>query len=218
MKVKEVLKHIDVSKKASDITVDADGTIVGYASVFGGIDSAGDTISPFAYNNILDKAMPAMLFNHDDWELPIGKWTEMSVDEKGLKVKGQLNLEDERAKKIYQAIKFGSINGLSVRLLLDEEDLEYSKDYTSCLIKNVKRLPEISVVTMPADDCARIDSCKSIDNVRDFESALRDLGASQKQALTIISQAKKLFANQSDSDNKELSDRLNKLAQLSKLN
>ena len=87
------------------------GVIEGYASVFGSIDSSRDTILPTAYNKVLG-TLPKMFFNHDTFGVPIGKWTEMSVDEKGLKVKGQLNLELEDARKVYSAIKFGSLNGL----------------------------------------------------------------------------------------------------------
>lgn len=181
------------------------GYVEGYASVFGSVDSVGDTIDPVAYNNILD-SMPKMFFNHDTTDVPIGKWTEMSVDDKGLKVKGLLNLELEDAQKIYSAIKFGSLNGLSVHLMFTDDDIELKKDGTR-LIKNVVRMPEISIVGIPCEQKAQLTSYKSfetISSVRDFEKALRDLGASQKESLTLISQAKKIFASQSDSDKENL--------------
>ena len=182
------------------------GYVEGYASVFGSVDSVGDTIDPVAYNNILD-SMPKMFFNHDTTDVPIGKWTEMSVDDKGLKVKGLLNLELENAQKIYSAIKFGSLNGLSVHLMFTDDDIELKKDGTR-LIKNVVRMPEISIVGIPCEQKAQLTSYKNfetISSVRDFEKALRDLGASQKESLTLISQAKKIFASQSDSDKENLS-------------
>ena len=81
------------------------------------------------------------------------------------------------------------------------------------------RLPEVSIVTIPCEQKATLTNIKGLSTVRDFENALRDLGASHKEAMTLISQAKRLFGNQSDSDNrananKELAERLNRISQL----
>lgn len=194
------------------------GVIEGYASVFGSIDSSGDTILPTAYNKVLG-TLPKMFFNHDTFGVPIGKWTEMSVDEKGLKVKGQLNLELEDARKVYSAVKFGSLNGLSVHLMFTDKDVDWDDESDVRIIKSVARLPEISIVGIPCEQKAQIIACKnfeSINSVRNFEKALRDLGASQKESLTLVSQAKKLFATQRDSDEKQLN--LNEIsARLSRL-
>jgi len=198
------------------------GYVEGYASVFNSVDSVGDTIHPDAYKDILASGeMPKMFFNHDSWGLPIGKWTAMSVDEKGLLIKGQLNLELAEAKDIYSSLKFGSLNGLSVRLMFKRGDTEL-KDNGTRLIKSVIRLPEVSIVSIPCEAKATLTNIKSLSTVRDFENALRDLGASHKEALTLISQAKRLFGNQSDSENrndaqKELAERLNRISQI-KLN
>ena len=195
------------------------GYVEGYASVFNSVDSVGDTIHPDAYKNILESGeLPKMFFNHDSWGLPIGKWNSMEVDEKGLLIKGQLNLELDEAKAIYSSLKFGSLNGLSVRLQFRRADAEKQSDGTR-LIKNVVRLPEVSIVSMPCEQKATLTNVKDLSTVRDFENALRDLGASHKEALTLISQAKRLFGTQSDSDNKdsankELAERLNRLSQI----
>lgn len=210
------MKTLNLGVHQSLKALDKKGHIEGYASVFNDVDSVKDTILSTAYNNILTKEIPAMFFNHDYYDLPIGKWESISVDEKGLYVKGQLNLELEQSQEIYKSIKFGSVTGLSVRLLFEESD--YEETYNGQIIKNVQRVPEISIVTMPCDVNARITSVKEleIENIRDFEKRLRDLGASQKEALTLISKAKKLFGEQRDFENQqsEIFKRINALTKI----
>ena len=86
----------------------------------------------------------------------------------------------------------------------------------------MSKLYEISVVNFPADDDARVSEVRSedVDNlksIRDFENFLRDAGGFSKSVATsIVAKAKKLFANQreSDVDEKaatELLERLKKL-------
>ncbi len=211
----EEIKMIQSELKALD--GDA-GYVEGYASVFNSVDSVGDTIHPDAYKSILENGeMPKMFFNHDNYGLPIGKWTSMEADEKGLLIKGQLNLELDEAKDIYSCLKFGSLNGLSVRIMYRRKDVEDHDDGTR-LIKSVIRLPEVSIVSIPCEAKATLTNVKSLATVRDFENALRDLGASQKEAMALISHAKRLFGTQSDSDyrksaNKELAERLNRISQ-----
>ena len=74
--------------------VGEDGTIEGYASVFGVVDTWDDIIAAgaFAATIAAHKAagtMPAMLWQHDSDD-PIGVWTDMAEDAKGLRVKGKL--------------------------------------------------------------------------------------------------------------------------------
>lgn len=211
------MKNLQLSVQHSLKAVSQEGQIEGYASVFNGVDSAFDTILPSAYNNIISsKELPAMFFNHESFDLPVGRWEEMRVDEKGLYVKGSLNLELDSVTDLYKSIKFGSVTGLSVRILFTDEDFE---EQDGCqIIKNVARVPEISIVSMPCDPSARITSVKDlegIDNVRDFEKHLRDLGASQKEALTLISKAKKLFGSQSDFDEEKQSEIIKRINALS---
>ncbi len=70
----------------SDVELKFDGeagTFAGYASVFGGVDSYGDTIEKGAFSETLAlHGAPKMFFNHD-WNMPIGKYTARE-DEKGL--------------------------------------------------------------------------------------------------------------------------------------
>lgn len=184
-----------------------EGSIEGYASVFGGVDSYGDTIEKTAFDNVIKSGQkPLMFYQHNRWSIPIGVWEEMSVDEKGLKVKGRLNLELEEAREVYSALKFGSLNGMSIGFRMKDKDYEYD-DEDICHIKNISELLEISIVNFPADKEARIDNVKSEDrdlhDIRDCEHYLRELGISKKMAQKLISVVKSAKSAVSDSQKTE---------------
>ena len=190
----------------SSYQVQEDGVIEGYASVFGGVDSYGDTIEPNAYDNVISEGQkPLMFYQHDRWGVPIGKWEELSVDSKGLKVKGRLNLELKEAQDVYSALKFGSLDGMSIGFRLRDRDYEYD-DNDVCHIKNISELLEISIVNFPADKSARVMGVKAdpedleeLKDIRDCERYLRDLGISKKMAQSIISVIKAKKNSVSDS-------------------
>lgn len=204
---------IITQKSALSLPTDKpEGFICGYASKFGGIDSYDDTIERNAYDNIIKGAMPKMFFNHQSWDtVPIGNWTKWDIDNTGLYVEGQLNMALQSARDVYEGIKFGSIDGMSVSIRMSYDDFWYDDDGIRH-IKNVQSMREISVVTFPADDAARIINFKSGDmpdfsSVRDVEHYLRDSGFSRSQAVAFISKAKSAFSNerQRDAEDQELS-------------
>ena len=190
----------------SSYQVQEEGVIEGYASVFGGVDSYGDTIEPTAYDNVISEGQkPLMFYQHDRWGVPIGRWEELSVDSKGLKVKGRLNLELKEAQDVYSALKFGSLDGMSIGFRLRDRDYEYD-DNDVCHIKNISELLEISIVNFPADKSARVMGVKAdpedleeLKDIRDCERYLRDLGISKKMAQSIISVIKDTKNSVSDS-------------------
>lgn len=190
----------------SSYQVQEEGVIEGYASVFGGVDSYGDTIEPTAYDNVISEGQkPLMFYQHDRWGVPIGRWEELSVDSKGLKVKGRLNLELKEAQDVYSALKFGSLDGMSIGFRLRDRDYEYD-DNDVCHIKNISELLEISIVNFPADKSARVMGVKAdpedleeLKDIRDCERYLRDLGISKKMAQSIISVIKAKKNSVSDS-------------------
>ena len=185
-----------------------EGSIEGYASVFGGVDSYGDTIEKTAFDSVIKSGQkPLMFYQHNRWSLPIGVWESLSVDEKGLKVKGRLNLELEEAREVYSALKFGSLNGMSIGFRMKDKDYEYD-DEDICHIKNISELLEISIVNFPADKAAQIDSVKSeeldgLHDIRDCEHYLRELGISKKMAQKLISVVKTAKSAVSDSQKSE---------------
>ncbi len=201
------------------------GAFSGYASVFGGVDSYRDTIMPGAYKSVIERIqsgaarMPKMFINHKSYELPVGKWLSMEEDEKGLFMFGELTPGMEDAKTVKAAMQHGTIDGLSIGYGLNRDDVEMVEkdDGVVRIIKNVSELYEISIVTYPADDAARVDlsSVKSaldqVESIKDFEDFLREAGGFSKSLATATaSRAKRLFS-QSESEKSKLPDELQRI-------
>lgn len=195
----------------------------GYASVFGGLDSYRDSILPGAYKQVIDKIkrgesrMPKMFVNHRSWDLPIGKWTMIEEDENGLKMEGELTPGNPQASTVRAAMQHETIDGLSIGYSLKEGDSEMIQDGDGGkirLIKNISDLPEISIVTFPADDSARVDllsvknALDQVTTIREFEDFLRDAaGFSKSLATATAARAKRIFV-QGEPDNNGLPDDL----------
>ena len=145
----------------------------GYASVFGGNDSYGDTVMPGAFTKTLAAyGMPKMFYGHQ-WGLPIGKWTSAVEDEKGLRVEGELTPGNPQADAVLAALKHGTVDGLSIGFSMRGGAQDEKKE-GGRVIKSVGRLFEISVVSFPADGAARITEVRSedldeIESIRDLE-------------------------------------------------
>lgn len=183
---------------------DAPG-LAGYASKFNGVDSYGDTILPGAYEKTLKKyGLPKMFFNHDSYAVPLGKWLEASEDGKGLKVAGELTEGIKLAEEVHAALKHKTIDGLSIGYSLSAKD--YDEDPATGLrtIRNITRLYEVSIVTFPADEKARITAVKSeeieqLGTIREFERYLRDAGGFSKSlAAALVSRARVVFAKEGE--------------------
>ena len=201
------------------------GAFSGYASVFGGVDSYRDTIMPGAYKSVIERIqagaarMPKMFINHKSYELPVGKWLSMEEDDKGLFMFGELTPGMDEAKTVKAAMQHGTIDGLSIGYGLNRDDVEMVEkdDGVVRIIKNVSELYEISIVTYPADDAARVDlsSVKSaldqVESIKDFEDFLREAGGFSKSLATATaSRAKRLFS-QSESEKSKLPDELQRI-------
>jgi HK97 family phage prohead protease len=167
----------------------------GYGAVFGNVDSYGDVIAPGAFAKSLathysEGSQPLMFLNHDAFgSLPIGRWTEMSEDGHGLKVHGEL-LDTQMGKDTYTALKAGAINGLSIGFRPIEFATRSKPDEPRRTLKAVD-LIEVSVVTLPANQKARVQAVKSMGDemsVRDLEQLLRECGLSKSESIAVASQ------------------------------
>lgn len=170
------------------------GVFSGYGAVFGNVDAYGDVIQQGAFAGTLadwkrQGRLPPMLVQHGGWGitdedgLPIGRWTSMVEDAKGLLVEGRLiNLDTERGKQIYGAMQEGVLDGLSIGYRAKEYAIGTKPTEPKRTLKAVD-LVELSVVTMPANSLARVSSVKSIASRKDYEAALRKrLGLTRAQA------------------------------------
>lgn len=98
--------------------LDEEGTFEGYLSVFDVVDNGNDLIKKGAFTKTLaERAKKGrrfpLLWYHDPTE-PIGVFTEMREDAKGLYVKGKLNLEVQAGREKHSLLKMGAIDSMSI--------------------------------------------------------------------------------------------------------
>ena len=179
------------------------GVFSGYASVFGGVDSYGDTIIPGAYTRTLKKRERPIAMRWNHYGPVIGKWTEIREDEKGLYVEGELTPGHSVAQDAYALLKHGAINGLSIgyRPVQITDHGNGRRD-----LKEIE-LIEISIVESPADLGATISDVKSaIDeamSLKEIEALLRDAGGfSRADATALVSRIKSLSRGEREDEQK----------------
>lgn len=175
--------------------ISLDGSFAGYGSVFGNVDSYGDIVEKGAFAESLNEfrakgKMPALLWQHDP-DQPIGVWTKMAEDERGLYVEGHLLKDDvSRAREAYSLLKAGALSGLSIGYVTKDSEYDRTED-----VRRLKALDlwEVSLVTFPANGEAQIQTVKSLcakglPTIREFETWLRDAGGFDRaQAKAIAS-------------------------------
>lgn len=210
-----------------DLKMDGEsGRFAGYASVFNGVDSQGDTILPGAFAETLKThGMPKMFWNHDWWSMPIGKWTVAKEDDKGLYVEGELTKGLKLAQDVHAALKHGTLDGLSIGGYLRDGDYEEADN--GRIIHRWTHLVEISAVVFPADEAARIDlatvradilaQIKHIETIRDLERFLREAGFGKRAAAALVARAKDILQGEPAKDAEakalaEIASRLHRLA------
>ncbi len=185
-----------------------DGTFSGYGSVFNNVDKGGDVVAPGAFAKSLaawkksGRTVP-VLWQHDPGE-PIGHWPELKEDDHGLFGDAELWLEDAPYARLAQkGMKTKTITGLSIGYRVKK----FSKDEVSG-IYTLKELDlvEISVVTNPMNDEARVSSVKSmieagkLPSLPEFEAWLREAGGfSKSQAAAIAGSGLSKLLSRSES-------------------
>jgi HK97 family phage prohead protease len=178
--------------------LDTPGAFSGYGAAFNNVDAMGDVIQEGAFGNSLKEwqargKWPPMLLQHGggffggsaDSMLPVGQWTEMEENRRGLKVGGQLfALNTERGQYIYEGLKAGALDGLSVGFKTKQYVAGTKPGEPDRTLTEID-LWEVSIVTFPANPKARVMAVKSltVEELRELEGALRDGGLSRADAL-----------------------------------
>ena len=135
------------------------GVFVGYASLFGRRDQAGDVVLPGAFAQSLRRRAPdqvRMLFQHDPAE-PVGTWLELRETERGLHVMGRLDCNVQRGRELLSLLESRGLDGLSIgfRTVTASRD----KAQGSRRLIHID-LWEISLVTFPMLEGARVSEVK----------------------------------------------------------
>lgn len=187
-----------------EVKLDAGGsetmTFSGYGARFGNVDAVGDVIAPGAFAKTLRESKssgiwPSMLMQHGGFlgggdSVPIGVWTKMEEDDKGLYVEGKL-ADTPRGKEAYALLKMDprpAISGMSIGYRATEWTMRSKPEDPRRTLKAVD-LHEVSLVTFPANSKARVESVKSengIETIRQFEEFLRDVGGFSHAAAKAI--------------------------------
>lgn len=188
--------HLEI-KSVSD-----SGVFAGMGSVYSVIDQGDDVVAPGAFGASLKEwsakgRMPALLWQHNQRE-PIGAYTKMQETDAGLYVEGQLCLKTQRGAEAYELMKMKAISGLSIGFITRQDSYDQKSG-----VRTIKQgdLMEVSLVTFPMNDDARIQTVKSIELITDFKSAeayLRESGLSKSAATAIVGRIKALVRSESD--------------------
>ncbi|HMU15827.1 MAG TPA: HK97 family phage prohead protease [Thauera aminoaromatica] len=177
---------------------DADMRFDGYASVFNGVDTYGDTITPGAFRKTLKKRERPVRMRWNHWGPVIGKWAEIEEDDQGLRVVGELTPKHSVAEDVYASLQHGAVDGLSIGYHpIKIENLPDGKR----LLKEI-HLVEVSVVEEPADLAARIADVKAsldqAESLKEIEALLREAaGFSRADATALVSRVKALVQRES---------------------
>lgn len=195
-----MLKHLDMPFKIK--AVSEDGLFSGYGSVFGVIDSYKEIVVAGAFAESLKTRQPSLLWQHRSGE-PIGIYTGVKEDAVGLHVEGKLALKTARGAEAYELLKMGAVSGLSIGFQVRDESYDRVTG-----INTLKTLDlwEVSLVTFPANDAARITGVKCIDELseRDFERLMQDAGLSRKEARIVMSKGFRHLKATQDAGSDEL--------------
>ena len=185
--------HADFELKAyhDDEDDEAKGMFSGYASIFGNKDLGNDVVVQGAFQKSI-RAKGArkikMLFQHDTKE-PIGVYTKVREDAQGLYVEGKLAMQTQKGREVYELMKMGAIDGLSVGYRVDAKGYSYDDRGKKRYLKQVD-LMEISAVTFPMNPKARVNAVKAEERtVRDWEAFLRDEGGLSRSESKVAASA-----------------------------
>lgn len=146
----------------SSLPIDEEGFFAGYASVFGVLDQGGDIVQPGAFKKSLGERGRGgirMLFQHDPKE-PVGLWERLYEDSRGLWAEGRLLPGVPRADALKRLIAAGALDGLSIGFRTVRAARQAGTGHRRLIEID---LWEISIVTFPMMDGARIAALRGVD-------------------------------------------------------
>lgn len=150
-------RNFRLEVKATD---DATGEFTGVASVCGVEDLGGDLIEAGAFSKtVAENPIVKVLWQHDPSEvIGQGKLQELGAM---LTIKGQLDMDDPQARKVYGKLKKGLISGLSIgfqalKVIWEETKERYLRHITEL------KVWEVSIVTFPMLPQAQVTSIKRL--------------------------------------------------------
>lgn len=196
-------EHKDLPLTLAKLEIKATGdgafTFEGYGSVWGRVDSYGDTIEKGAFAEAIKTRRPIMLFGHDMNKVP-GKYLDASEDSHGLLLKGELTPGHSVAKDLEASLRHQSISGMSIGGYTKAAD--WIEEDGKIIGRRIKEfdLYEVSLVALPAETEARVlsETMKSAlaecQTIRQVEAYMREqLGYSRSGAELLVARVRDLL-------------------------
>lgn len=103
-------------------------------------------------------ANPVMYVNHDSWELPVGRWEELTVDNGAIMATPNIDTSDEMGKRLKHKVDNGYLSACSigVRVLETSSDPKDLKSGQTRPTITKCELMEVSLVGQPANPNATV--------------------------------------------------------------
>ena len=204
----------------SEVKSNEQGVFTGYGSIFGNEDQGNDVVQKGAFTKSLQERPASkvkMLFQHKTDE-PIGVFTEIYEDQKGLFVKGQLAMGTQKGRETYELLKMGALDGMSIGFKADPTKQSYNENKRGVRTLKEVDLMEISLVTFPMNEQAMVQSVKgNSKSIREWEKILRDAGGLSRTEAKMGAKALSETLNQRDADdNQSLVTLIHKVANIIK--
>lgn len=191
------IKYVGISFEMKSEDVKPDGSFKGYGATFGNVDLGGDICDEKCFDRTLKEmqskdAMPAMFASHDSRE-PIGEWSVVEKDKRGLYMEGSLWLGAgiPKAEQHYRQMRSRGPKGLSIGYITQKAVPEDKKPGVRRLMD--VDLLEVSPTPFPMNPKARITGVKSaleglsVIDLRSAERILRDAGLSAEESKRFLS-------------------------------
>ena len=196
------------------------GVFSGYGSIFGNKDLGNDVMVQGAFAKSIASKGPKgvkLLYQHDAKE-PIGVFDEIIEDRKGLRVKGRLAMGTQKGREVYELMKMGAIDGLSIGYRVSPKGADYDERGKKRMLKEVD-LMEISAVTFPMNTRARVQAVKGEQRtVREWEETMRDACGLSRSESKVAANAvfKALDQREVGDEQKDVIDSMAKLTKILK--
>jgi uncharacterized protein len=176
------------------------GEFSGYASTFGSVDLGGDVVEKGAYKKTLKESQGRIpILDHHDPTRQIGWNVEAHEDDRGLFVRGLLDLNVNTARERHSLMKMaqniGGRTGLSIGFRTIKEEADQKRPD----IRRLKELQlmEYSVVTFPMNIQAGVVSVKAKEQLigQFLQNAV---GLDQQQTRRAVHNLKSLLFNNNE--------------------
>ena len=182
-------------RKAGPFDAGENYTVEGYASTFDPYvlftSEDGTNYSEQIDRGAFDKADMSdviFLYNHEGrvYARQKNNSLELSVDDHGLKVRADLSAT-EGGRQLYEEIKAGLIDQMSFAFTVEEDS--YAKDTHTRTISRIRKVYDVSAVSIPANPSTEISARSYFDGVIEAERAERlaaEKRAEQVRRINII--------------------------------